>query len=84
MIARANNTRFGLGSSVWGKDQKAVQRIGRQLEAGTVWLNEIHQYGPDQAFGGHKESGLGCENSLDGLAEYTNWQSITLNKKPEF
>ena len=31
-------------------------------------------------FGGHKQSGLGCENSLHGLMEYTNWQTITLNK----
>ncbi|MCP4199243.1 MAG: aldehyde dehydrogenase family protein, partial [Proteobacteria bacterium] len=33
-----------------------------------------------QAFGGHKQSGLGCENSLHGLMEYTNWQTITMNK----
>jgi len=34
--------------------------------------------------GGHKESGLGCENALDGLAEYTNWKTLTLNKKAAF
>jgi len=62
-------------------DFEAVQRIGSQLEAGTVWLNEIHQYSPHQAFGGHKQSGIGCENSLHGLMEYTNWQTITLHKK---
>ena len=81
VIRRANNTRFGLGASVWGNDLDAVQRIGSQLEAGTVWLNEVHQYSPHQAFGGYKESGLGCENSLHGLMEYTNWNTITLNKK---
>ncbi len=80
VIQRANDTRYGLGASVWGKDQEAVQRIGSQLDAGTVWLNEIHQYSPYQAFGGHKESGIGCENSLHGLMEYTNWHTITLNK----
>ena len=57
-----------------------MERIGSQLDAGTVWLNEIHQYSPYQAFGGHKESGIGCENSLHGLMEYTNWHTITLNK----
>ena len=82
VIARANDTYFGLGASVWGKDLEALKRIGAQLEAGTVWLNEIHQYSPDQAFGGHKQSGLGCENSLHGLMEYTNWQTVTLNKVP--
>jgi acyl-CoA reductase-like NAD-dependent aldehyde dehydrogenase len=84
VIARANSTPYGLGASVWGKDLRAVERIGGQLEAGTVWLNEIHQYSPYQAFGGHKQSGLGCENSLHGLMEYTNWQTITLNKKAGF
>jgi len=80
VIARANNTRWGLGASVWGSDLERVERIGRQIEAGTVWLNEVHQYSPHQVFGGHKESGIGAENSLYGLAEYTNYQTITLNK----
>ena len=84
VIRRANDTPYGLGASVWGADLKAVERIGSQLDAGTVWLNEIHQYGPDQAFGGHKQSGIGCENSLHGLMEYTNWTTITLNKKVAF
>jgi acyl-CoA reductase-like NAD-dependent aldehyde dehydrogenase len=84
VIRRANDTRYGLGASVWGEDQAAVERIGAQLQAGTVWLNEIHQYSPHQAFGGHKESGIGCENSLHGLMEYTNWHTITLNKKVGF
>jgi acyl-CoA reductase-like NAD-dependent aldehyde dehydrogenase len=81
VIRRANASRYGLGGSVWGSDLAAVQRIGAQLEVGTVWLNEVHQYSPYQAFGGHKESGIGCENSLHGLMEYTNWQTITLNKQ---
>ncbi|WP_372747208.1 aldehyde dehydrogenase family protein [Litorivivens sp.] len=81
VVARANDTIYGLGASVWGKDLDAVQRIGAQLEAGTVWLNEIHEYSPHQAFGGHKQSGLGCENSLHGLMEYTNWQTTTLKKQ---
>ena len=81
VIRRANDTQYGLGASVWGSDLQTVQRIGAQLQAGTVWLNEIHQYSPHQAFGGHKQSGIGCENSLHGLMEYTNWHTITLNKK---
>ena len=82
VIERANNTPWGLGATVWGEDLEAIQRIGRQLEAGTVWLNEVHQYSPHQVFGGHKQSGIGAENSLYGLAEYTNHQTITLNKVP--
>ena len=80
VVKRANDTRYGLGASVWGRDLETVQRIARQMDAGTVWINEVHQYSPNQAFGGHKESGIGCENSLHGLMEYTNWKTITLNK----
>lgn len=84
VIRRANDTPYGLGASVWGADVETVQRIGARLEAGTVWLNEVHQYSPHQAFGGHKQSGIGCENSLHGLNEYTNWHTITLNKNCKF
>ncbi len=84
VIQRANDTPYGLGASVWGQDLDAVERIGSQLDAGTVWINEIHQYSPHQAFGGHKQSGIGCENSLHGLMEYTNWKTITFNKNAGF
>ena len=84
VIARANDTIYGLGASVWGNDLGAVRRIGAQLEAGTVWLNEVHQYSPHQAFGGHKQSGIGCENSLHGLVEYTNARTITFNRRAAF
>lgn len=82
VIRRANDTIWGLGASIWGKEPEATQRIAEKIEAGTVWINEVHQYSPGQAFGGHKQSGLGCENSLHGLQEYTNWQTITRNKLP--
>ena len=68
MLLRVPMTRFmGLVPQSGAMILRLVQRIGSQLEAGTVWLNEIHQYSPFQAFGGHKQSGLGCENSLHGL-----------------
>lgn len=82
VIRRANDTIWGLGATVWGVDLEAVERIGRQLEAGTVWLNEVHEYSPHQVFGGHKQSGIGAENSLHGLAEYTNHQTVALNRTP--
>ena len=77
VVARANDTHWGLGASVWSTDPDAAQRLAERIDAGTVWINEVHQYAPDQPFGGHKQSGLGCENGIDGLAEYTNWQTIT-------
>lgn len=79
VVARANNTEYGLAASIWGKDVDTAQKLAARIEAGTVWINEIHSFSPHVAFGGHKQSGLGIENSLDGLAEYTNVQTIVTN-----
>ena len=76
VIARANNTEYGLAASLWGKDVQRAERIARRIEAGTVWINHAHAFGPDIAFGGHKQSGVGIENSLHGLAEYANVQTV--------
>lgn len=77
VISRANDTEYGLAASVWSADLEKAKQIAARIEAGTVWINEVHIFGPHIAFGGHKQSGLGVEHSLDGLAEYTNLQTIT-------
>jgi acyl-CoA reductase-like NAD-dependent aldehyde dehydrogenase len=80
VIARANDTDYGLAASVWSKDIDQAQAIASRIEAGTVWINEVHSFSPHVAFGGHKQSGIGIENALDGLAEYTNAQTIVTNR----
>ncbi|MDP2094438.1 MAG: aldehyde dehydrogenase family protein [Hydrogenophaga sp.] len=76
VIARANNTQYGLAATVWGKDLEKASAIARRIEAGTVWVNHVHVFAPNIAFGGHKQSGVGIENSLHGLAEYCNMQTV--------
>lgn len=76
VIRRANGTEYGLAASIWTNDLAQAQRIAQRLEAGTVWINHAHQFSPHIAFGGHKTSGMGIENSLHGLAEYTNIQTV--------
>lgn len=76
VVRRANDTQYGLAASVWGKDIAKARSIAKLIEAGTVWINEIHTFSPHVAFGGHKQSGIGIENALDGLAEYTNTKTI--------
>lgn len=71
VVRRANDTPYGLAASVWGQDAAAVRGIAERLEAGTVWINTIHEVSPDQPFAGHKQSGFGIENGIDGLLEYT-------------
>jgi acyl-CoA reductase-like NAD-dependent aldehyde dehydrogenase len=79
VVARANDTEYGLAASVWGKDIDAARAIAERIEAGTVWINEVHSFSPHIAFGGHKQSGIGIENALEGLSEYTNSQTIFCN-----
>jgi succinate-semialdehyde dehydrogenase/glutarate-semialdehyde dehydrogenase len=69
-IRLANDTRFGLGSSIWTHDARYIDRVGREVEAGMTWVNQIH-YGYDELpFGGLKESGLGKEHGLEAMMDY--------------
>jgi acyl-CoA reductase-like NAD-dependent aldehyde dehydrogenase len=81
VVHRANDTEYGLAASVWSNDIAQARVIAGRIEAGTVWINEIHSFSPHVAFGGHKQSGVGIENALDGLAEYTNSQTIVTNSR---
>jgi acyl-CoA reductase-like NAD-dependent aldehyde dehydrogenase len=79
-VARANDSDYGLGASVWAGDYREGQRIGERLQAGTVWVNEIHTISPHKPMAGHKQSGIGVENGLVGLLEYTVPQTLSIQK----
>jgi succinate-semialdehyde dehydrogenase/glutarate-semialdehyde dehydrogenase len=69
-IRLANDTRYGLGSSVWTFDARSIDRAAREIDAGMTWINQIH-YGYDELpFGGLKESGLGKEHGLEAMMDY--------------
>ena len=76
VIARANASEFGLGGSVWGSDIGKAAEVAARLETGTVWINSAQGLTPFAAFAGHKQSGLGAENGLEGLLEFTVPQTI--------
>ncbi len=80
VIADANDTEFGLGASVWGPDREEAVSVANRIEAGTVWVNEIHIHGIDIPFGGHKQSGMGVENGKEGLQEFTNTKTYMVKK----
>ena len=71
-LRRANDTQYGLGGSVWGKDIERATRIAARLESGTTWVNTHFALAPDIPFGGRKQSGLGVEFGLDGIHEFTD------------
>ena len=79
-LARANDSIYGLGASVWGGNPDQAGRIGRQLEAGTVWINthgtqNINRNAP---YGGIKQSGIGRKAGIEGVQEYTQIQTVTM------
>ena len=80
VIARANNSDYGLAGAVWTKDVEKGVRIAEQLETGTVWINEFLHLSPFAPFGGHKQSGFGAEYGIEGLKEFTYPQVITVKK----
>lgn len=80
VIDRVNASPYGLGGSVWGKDRDAAVAVAKRMETGTVWVNEIHVHGVDMPFGGHKLSGLGVENGVEGLAGFTNTKTYMFKK----
>ncbi|MFT3977133.1 MAG: aldehyde dehydrogenase family protein [Sphingomonas bacterium] len=81
VIARANATDYGLGGSVWGKDEDKALEIAQRIASGTVWVNETQHLSPGAAFGGMKQSGVGVEGGVEGLLEYTNAQTIVRRRK---
>jgi len=75
-IRRANKTAFGLGGSVWSSNIESGIDVASRLECGTAWVNQHCQIWPTLPFGGVKESGVGVENSVHGLAEFTTIQVV--------
>lgn len=69
-IARGNATEYGLAASIWTRDVDRPLRVGRELQAGTVWTNTWAVVVDQFEEGGFKQSGMGRLNGLRGLAEF--------------
>jgi len=77
-IQRANDTPYGLGSSIWTHDARLIHRAALELETGMTWVNQIH-YGYDELpFGGVKASGFGKEHGLEALDAYVELKSVVV------
>jgi acyl-CoA reductase-like NAD-dependent aldehyde dehydrogenase len=76
VIRRANASPYGLAASIWTKDLNLAADVANRLECGTVWINEAHHMSPLAPFGGHKQSGYGVENGIEGLHQYSNTRTV--------
>jgi acyl-CoA reductase-like NAD-dependent aldehyde dehydrogenase len=72
VIKRANNSKAGLGATVFGTDITKAQAVADRIEAGSVWINSYPQASPQAQFGGVKESGIGTEYGTQGILAYAN------------
>ncbi|HXQ15231.1 MAG TPA: aldehyde dehydrogenase family protein [Caulobacteraceae bacterium] len=77
-LARANNSEYGLGGSIWSPDIDAAYDLATRMESGTVWVNKHADLAPNIPFGGAKGSGIGVELGEEGLAEFTQLQVINV------
>ncbi|MCA1038120.1 aldehyde dehydrogenase family protein [Bacillus infantis] len=76
LIARANNSEYGLAAGVWTKDVSKAHYIASQLRAGTVWVNCYNAFDAASPFGGYKQSGMGREMGSYALNNYTEVKSV--------
>jgi succinate-semialdehyde dehydrogenase/glutarate-semialdehyde dehydrogenase len=75
-IMMANNHRYGLGASVWTQDKERGERVAREIESGSVFINSLMRSDQRLPFGGVKKSGYGRELSELGIKEFVNAKTI--------
>jgi succinate-semialdehyde dehydrogenase / glutarate-semialdehyde dehydrogenase len=82
-IAMANDTRYGLNASVWSRNRRRAIEVARQIQAGTVNVNEVYAASwtaTASPIGGMKESGLGRRHGADGILKYTEAQTVAVQR----
>jgi betaine-aldehyde dehydrogenase len=76
LIAQANDSVYALAAGVWSRDFKRAWRVGRAVQAGTVWVNTYKQFSVSTPFGGWRDSGLGREKGREGIFQYMEQKSM--------
>jgi acyl-CoA reductase-like NAD-dependent aldehyde dehydrogenase len=75
-VELANSTDYGLAAGVWTNDLRRAHLMARRLQAGTVWLNTYRALAFNSPFGGYKDSGVGRQNGIEAILQYTQTKSV--------
>ena len=81
-IALANGTEYGLAAGIWTQNLDRAWRVGRAIQAGTIWVNTYHHFYDEAEVGGYKRSGIGRHQGLEGLHEFTETKHLNFDGKP--
>jgi acyl-CoA reductase-like NAD-dependent aldehyde dehydrogenase len=80
VLARVNDTDYGLGGTVWAGDWEQGVEVARKVDSGLLWVNQHMSIDPTISTGGAKQSGLGRELGREGLQEFTQTKLIYVSK----
>ena len=80
LVARVNDSEFGLAGSIWTSDPTRALDLAMRLDTGTVWINKHLDLRFDVPFGGAKQSGIGREQGIEGVREFTQAKVINMAK----
>jgi betaine-aldehyde dehydrogenase len=78
-IRLADDSEFGLAAGIWTRDLDRAWRVGRAVRSGTVWINTYHHFYPEAEVGGFRGSGLGRQQGVDGLLEFTETKHLNFD-----
>lgn len=81
-IALANDSDFGLGGSVWTKDEARGERVASQVDTGMMFVNNMNWLDAELPFGGIKNSGYGRELGNMGIQEFVNKKLVRMGHFP--
>src|SRR3989442_3566449 len=81
-IALANQTEYGLAAGLWTQNLDRAWRVGRAIRAGTVWINTYHHFYDEAEVGGYKHSGIGRQQGIEGLHEFTETKHLNFDGNP--